>query len=122
MELGSSVTSSETHVGGNTEARFNSPAGEPFTRAEAADLWRDSVTDYELKTLAAYVQDTFTRDRMTVKAGLRWDRQWNRALESSVPAHPFAPQWLPAVTFESAETRATNSFSPTPASAASCSS
>ncbi|MEW5981323.1 MAG: carboxypeptidase regulatory-like domain-containing protein [Acidobacteriota bacterium] len=93
----------ENHVGGNTEARFNSPAGQSFTVSEAADLWRDSVTNYELKTLAAYFQDTFTRDRMTLKAGLRWDRQSNRALESSVPAHPFAPQWLPAVTFSGAD-------------------
>ncbi|MDO8835487.1 MAG: TonB-dependent receptor, partial [Vicinamibacterales bacterium] len=94
---------SETHIGGNTEARFSSPAGQPFTVAESADLFRDSITDYELKTAAAYLQDTFTRDRLTVKLGLRWDRQWNQALESSVPAHPFAPQWLPAVTFAGAD-------------------
>ncbi len=94
---------SESHVGGNTQAQFNSPAGAPHTVAFDATLYRDSITNYMLKTSAAYVQDTFTRDRLTLKLGLRWDRQWNEALESSVPAHPWAPEWLPAVTFAGAD-------------------
>ena len=34
---------------------------------------------------------------------MRWDRQSNEALESNVPAHPFAPEWLPAGTFAGAD-------------------
>ena len=94
---------SELHVGGNTQAQFNSPAGQPLTVAFDATLYRDSITEYMLRTAAAYVQDTYTRNRLTLKLGLRWDRQWNEALPSSVPAHPFAPQWLPAVTFNGAD-------------------
>jgi len=94
---------SEIHVGGNTQAQFNSPAGQPHTVAFDATLYRDSVVDYMLKTTAAYFQDTITRNRLTLKLGLRWDRQSNEALASSVPAHPFAPQWLPAVTFAGAD-------------------
>ena len=30
--------------------------------------------------MSAYVQDTFTRNKLTLKVGLRWDRQWNEAL------------------------------------------
>jgi hypothetical protein len=88
---------SEAHRGGNTIARFRTGV------ASEAYLYRDSIVDYELFTHALYLQDTFTIDRLTLNLGIRWDRQDNEALGSSVPAHPFAPQWLPGVTFEGAD-------------------
>jgi hypothetical protein len=88
---------SEVHRGGNTVARFRSGV------ASEAYLYRDSITEYDLATWAAYLQDTFTRDKLTIKAGIRWDRQKDAALASSVPAHPFAPQWLPAASFDGAD-------------------
>ncbi|MEW5982642.1 MAG: TonB-dependent receptor [Acidobacteriota bacterium] len=88
---------SELHRGGNTIARMRN--GVPTE----AYLYRDSVTEYDLRTWAFYLQDTFTRDRLTLKLGLRYDRQRDAALASEVPAHPFAPQWLPAVTFNGAD-------------------
>ncbi|MEW5982641.1 MAG: TonB-dependent receptor [Acidobacteriota bacterium] len=98
---------SESHVGGNTQARFN--LGVP---AEAI-LYRDSITNYDLRTWSIYVQDTFTRNRLTLKFGARFDHQQDAALSSSVPAHPFAPQWLPAITFDGADPGvAYNDFSP----------
>jgi hypothetical protein len=45
------------------------------------------------------VQDTFTRNRLTLNLGLRWDNQSEQALASLVPAHPYAPQILPAIDF-----------------------
>jgi len=89
---------SETHVGGNTEARYRTGV------ASEATLYRDSIVDHKLFTQAIYLQDTFTRGRVTLNLGLRWDRQSNEALPSSVPAHPFAPQWLPAISFDGADT------------------
>ena len=97
---------SEIHRGGNTVARFRNGA------VSEADLYRDSVTDYSLSTLAFYVQDTYTVNRFTFNLGLRWDQQSNEALGSSVPAHPFAPQWLPAVTFDGADGITFNDWSP----------
>jgi hypothetical protein len=89
---------SESHVGGNVEARYRTGV------ASEATLYRDSITEYKLDTQAFYVQDTLTINRMTFNLGLRWDRQANEALGTSVPAHPFAPQWLPAISFNGADT------------------
>jgi hypothetical protein len=98
---------SEVHRGGNTIARFRSGV------ASEAYLYRDSITDYSLDTWAAYIQDTFTRNKLTLKLGLRWDRQDDSAMASSVPAHPFAPQWLPAAEFSGADSGVVwNNFSP----------
>ena len=88
---------SEIHRGGNTIARLRN--GVP----SEAYLYRDSITEYDLKTWALYVQDTYTRNRLTLKLGLRLDSQTEEALASEVPAHPFAPQWLPAASFQGAD-------------------
>ena len=66
-------------------------------------MHRDSITDYYLSTYALYLQDAFTVNRMTLNFGVRWDRQANEALASSVPAHPFLPDWLPSVSFAGAD-------------------
>jgi hypothetical protein len=47
---------------------------------------------------SAYVADTWTRDRMTLTAGLRWDRQASSLGATSVPAATTFPNLLPAVT------------------------
>jgi hypothetical protein len=47
---------------------------------------------------SAYVADTWTRDRLTVTAGLRWDRQASSLGATSVPAATTLPNLLPAVT------------------------
>jgi hypothetical protein len=87
----------EAHRGGNTVARFRNGV------AAEADLYRDSVTDYHLETWAVYAQDTYTVRRLTLNFGFRLDSQDDTARPSSVPAHPFAPQWLPAIAFGGAD-------------------
>ena len=86
-----------SHYGGNAVARFNN--GVP---AEA-DLYRDGYTKYKLYTHALYVQDTFTRNRFTANVGLRWDRQSDEALATTVPANPLIPQIMPAIEFPGAD-------------------
>ncbi|HSL20657.1 MAG TPA: TonB-dependent receptor [Vicinamibacterales bacterium] len=88
---------SESNVGGNTTRRFIGGV------AREAELHRDSITNYYLSTYAAYVQDTYTVNRLTFNLGVRWDRQANEALASSVPEHPFLADWLPAISFGGAE-------------------
>ncbi len=88
---------SETHWGGNTVARFRNGV------ASEAYLYRDTITEYDLKTWALYLQDTFTMQRLTLNLGVRYDRQRDYARPTSVPAHPFIADWLPAVSFDGAD-------------------
>ncbi|MDQ3069195.1 MAG: TonB-dependent receptor [Acidobacteriota bacterium] len=92
------------HTGGNAEAYVTCPSGisDPLNPAcvpTYAQIYRDGYTDYKLKTQAAYVQDTYTRGRITANLGLRWDRQSDEALATDVPASPVLPNTLPAIAF-----------------------
>jgi len=54
-----------------------------------------SLTDGQYTS--AYGGDTWTRDRLTLNAGVRWDRQAASLGAGSVPASPVLPSLLPAV-------------------------
>ncbi len=101
----------KNHRGGNTIARFNGDA--ISANATQAEMYRDQFTDFNLFDVSFYLQDTFTKNNLTVLAGLRFDRQWDRTNPSSAPAHPFFGQatrtgavfnHLPALSFGGAET------------------
>jgi hypothetical protein len=95
------------HRGGNAYARFRTGA------ADTADLWRDGYTNFQLQTHALYLQDTFTLNRLTLNLGVRWDRQRDEALASTVPANPLIPQIMPAIEFPGVESPVTyNDVSP----------
>jgi len=59
---------------------------------------RDSATFTTAGYSGAYASDTWTHDRLTVTAGLRWDRQASSLGAASVPAAKTFPSLLPAVT------------------------
>lgn len=83
--------------GGRARARFRN--GVPVE----ADLYRDSNTERALTQLYGYVQDSYTRGKLTVNGGVRMDYQDDEALASSVPANPIIPDLLPAVAFSGAD-------------------
>ncbi|MGE3277049.1 MAG: carboxypeptidase regulatory-like domain-containing protein [Vicinamibacterales bacterium] len=85
------------HRGGNTIARFTNGV------ANSADLYRDGNQVSHLDTHAFYVQDTVTKNRLTLNMGFRVDRQDDSAQASSVVAHPYAPQVLPGIDFPGAD-------------------
>jgi hypothetical protein len=95
--LGRSIS----HTGGNAVARFSnsSTTCADFTAGCNADLFRDGYTEYDLKTHALYLQDTFTVKRLTLNLGVRWDRQADEALAANVPANPIIPAIMPALSF-----------------------
>jgi hypothetical protein len=104
------------HWGGNAVARFS--YGQPYS----ARMYRDSTTYPYNHVQSGYIQDTFTRNRLSVNLGLRWDHQSDEAIATSVPASPFQGQvtmngtiftYLPAVSFPGAQDGvAWNNFAP----------
>lgn len=86
-----------SHVGGYATARFAN--GVP----DSADMHRDAFTLYELRTQSAYAQDTFTRGRLTVMAGVRYDWQKDVAKGATVDANPIIPDILPGASFDGAD-------------------
>ena len=93
----SAHSTSINHRGGFIEARFTNNV------ANAADIYRDQYSESHLDTHAFYAQDTFTRNRLTINLGLRFDRQDDSAEAGRVPENPFFPQLMPAVDFQGAD-------------------
>jgi hypothetical protein len=78
-------------------------------------VWRDGIINYENKYTSGYVADTYTRNRLTVNLGLRYDHQTGQSNPSSVSANPAFPNLLPAVSYDGstdAEKIAWDDFSP----------
>jgi hypothetical protein len=95
------------HHGGNVDARFTNGV------ANAADMWRDQYAESHLDTHAVYVQDTFTKNRLTINVGFRFDFQNDTAVAATVPANPLIPAQLPAIDFPGADAGASwNDLSP----------
>jgi hypothetical protein len=74
--------------------------GGGWENGEFLFLSRNGTIRFRGEYTEAYVQDTFTTKRLTVNAGLRYDRQGGRNLPTTVPANPVAPDLLPAVSWE----------------------
>jgi hypothetical protein len=90
-------------------AQFNSPAGtQAFSRPFAATFYGDSQRLQFLGQESVYFQDVYTHGRLTLSAGLRWDRQNDWQGAATQPASIFQGQpalngavfnLLPSVTF-----------------------
>ncbi|HEY7055922.1 MAG TPA: hypothetical protein VH458_05325, partial [Vicinamibacterales bacterium] len=105
-----------THTPGDAVARFPTSIEDdcsvPDTGCQT-NVTRDGESVFDLANVAAYVQDTMTRGRLTLQAGLRYDRNHDQALQSTVAANPLLPDWLPAVAFPGADPHVTfNNVSP----------
>jgi hypothetical protein len=93
----SAHSTSLNHRGGFVDARYTSGV------ANSADIWRDGNTVAHLDTHALYIQDIFTRNRLTLNLGLRWDRQDDEAVAANVPENPLFPTLMPAINFPGAD-------------------
>jgi Carboxypeptidase regulatory-like domain len=63
-----------------------------------AEVWSDTATAARASYTAAWVGDTITLRRLTMNVGVRFDRQNDGLLASSVGAVPQFEAWLPALT------------------------
>jgi hypothetical protein len=99
-------STSLNHRGGYIDARYGTTFAAGCSTAAnncTADIWRDQYSESHLDTMAFYVQDTFTRNRLTINVGLRFDRQDDSAEAGRVPENPFFPQLMPAIDFQGAD-------------------
>jgi hypothetical protein len=78
---------------GHAQAVFNSQPPLPlFSTPFTARVIRDFITPAFLNQHSAYVQDTYSRKRLTAIVGVRWDRQEDEVAAVSVAAHAFQGQ------------------------------
>lgn len=94
-------SSSTTVYGGDVYAQTRN--GVP----ERAQFWRSAATEYAMSTHSVFAQDVYTRNKLTLTAGVRWDRQDDAALASSVESNRLIPQWLPGISFQGADSGVT---------------
>jgi hypothetical protein len=99
------------HTGGFARVRFptaiDNDCSLVATNCEV-DLVRDGLSLYDLVNNSAFVQDTFTRGRMTAQLGVRWDFNHDTALAATIGANPLGmgngpTQWLPGIAFDGAD-------------------
>ncbi len=93
----SANSTSVNHRGDFIEARFRNGV------AAEADIYRDGNAVAHLNTNALYLQDSFTRDRLTINLGARLDIQDDAAGEADVPVNPHFPALMPAIRFRGAD-------------------
>ena len=62
-------------------------------------MHRDGVLPYEGDFWYAFLGDTFTKDRLTVSAGLRFDHQTGKNRAGLIEANPAFPELLPAIDY-----------------------
>jgi hypothetical protein len=63
-------------------------------------VWRDGVTEYGGKYMSFYMGDVFTKNRMTLNFGARFDRQTAKNFGSEAPANASFPNLVPAVQYD----------------------
>jgi hypothetical protein len=84
---------SNIYSGNKTRAIFNTNG------QDRALFFRDTVSDVESRYYSGYLGDTFTKNRVTVQLGLRFDHQEGENKASEAPANPLIPNLLPALQF-----------------------
>jgi hypothetical protein len=85
------------HIGGFVTGRLVNG------RAVEADLHRDNNSRTSLSSMSAYLQDSLSRGRLTVNAGVRVDYHKDEALPAQIGANPIVADFLPALDFPGAD-------------------
>jgi hypothetical protein len=88
-------TLSTTAWGGNQLIGYNFGGGYAY-----AHIARTAKIASEGEYWSAYVGDTFTKDRLTVNLGLRFDRQTSKNKPTTAPANASLPDILPDLVYD----------------------
>jgi carboxypeptidase family protein/TonB-dependent receptor-like protein len=89
-----SVTSTTTPPGGQVRALIDT------RRGPLAVVRRESVSAFGGNYVDAYIGDTYTKDRLTLNLGARWDRQTAKNTSTSAKGNALYPQLLPDLTYD----------------------
>ena len=88
-------------TGGGAVAVFDSRLGTPVPYQ--AQIVRDGIVNLGARRYSAFLEESYRRERVSIDAGIRFDRQDDEALETTIPANPVLPDLLPAVHFSGAD-------------------
>jgi hypothetical protein len=88
------TTSSSHYVGAGLAGIINAPDD------YIAYVWRDGLTFYGGKYLSIYAGDVYTKNRLTLNFGARFDMQNAKNNASEAPANASFPNVTPAVSFQ----------------------
>ena len=99
-------TSLNTYPGGGIQVRYNPTSTRVrFHRAQNAKT--------TTRVTSGYVSDTFTKNRLTLNLGLRFDHQLGTDTASTVEGSSFIPNLLPSIDYAGGAGKVTwNDFSP----------
>jgi hypothetical protein len=88
-------------TGGGAVAVFDSRLGTPVPYQ--AQIVRDGIVNLGARRYSAFLEESYRRGRVSLDAGIRFDRQDDEALETTIPANRVLPDLLPAVHFSGAD-------------------
>jgi hypothetical protein len=91
-------------LGGGATARYRTTSfnGGQYG-PDSVLIRRDSTNPTRLFTVGTYLQDNYTRGRLRLNMGIRWDYQNDEALAGCIEGNPLLPDLLPAQCFDGAD-------------------
>ena len=63
-------------------------------------LMRDYIVNYSFSRYSAFIQDTMTFGRLAINLGLRYDQEKSIVKNADIPASPWLPQYMPALSVD----------------------
>jgi len=99
------VGNNASNCGDGTNVAVGSAAG---VVPRTAVLYRDQLLNNDWWTYNGYIQDSYSRGRMRLNGGLRYDWQQSKYLGGCVPANVLVPTLLPAQCESATQTDAGN--------------
>jgi len=92
-------TSTGKYGGNQVVAKINNnDPTDPTSRV--AQIWRAGNVKFEGNYTSLYLGDTFSKGRVTINAGLRYDKQEASLSPSTATANPLFPEIVPALEFD----------------------
>ncbi len=107
------TTTYDLYEGNLSLAYYGADATMPNGEWWEAWLLRDYILNVWFARYSAYIQDTFTVGNLTVNFGVRYDQEVSKVKDAGVPASPWLPQYMQALSLDEVDPGVTwNTLSP----------